>query len=198
MLRRVVVSLGLCLGLAASTLHAQDPRLTNRLAVGTAAGVQRLVDSATALALPTEPLVLKALEGASKGADSTRITLAVRALLGHLQTARDVLGRLAGEPELVAGAAALRAGAPRDRLAQLSTQKRSRELTVPLSVLADLLTSGVPADDAWKNVSSMVWNGASDAQFLALRDRMNQGRPPLPPAAERPPTAPLPGTERTP
>lgn len=180
-----------------AALQAQDSRLANRLAVGTASSVQRLVDSAAARSLPTEPLVLKALEGASKGADSARIVTAVRALLTNLETARQVLGDRAQPTELVAGAAALRAGATRDRLAQLSTQPK-RELTVPLSVLADLLTSGVPADDAWKQVSSMVYNGASDAQFLALRDRMSQGRSPLPPAAERPPSAPLPGTERTP
>lgn len=180
----------------AGQLLAQDPRLSNRLAVGTASSVQRLVDSAAGQGLPSEPLVLKALEGASKGADSSRIVAAVRLLMTNLQTARHVLGPNAQEPELVAGAAALRAGASRDRLAQLTTQ-RSRVLTVPLSVLADLLTSGIAPDDAWKNVSSMVWNNATDAQFLALRDRMSQGRSPIP-AAERPPTAPQPGTERLP
>ena len=49
-------------------------------------------DSARAAGLPHEPLILKALEGASKGADSARIVTAVRALGGRLQEAARALG----------------------------------------------------------------------------------------------------------
>jgi hypothetical protein len=190
----------LCLAqllLVTPALLAQDQRLADRLEPGTQIAVQRLLDSARTLQLPTEPLVLKALEGASKGADSVRIVAAVRALTGHLSAARQALGPRASEAELVAAAAALRAGASRERLAELNTAG-TRELTVPLSVLADLLTTGVPVDEAWRNVSSMVSHGAPDAAFLELRNRLSQGRPRLPPPAERAPAAPLPGTERTP
>jgi hypothetical protein len=187
---------------SAARLAAQDARLTARLAPGPRAAVQRLVDSAASIGLPTEPLIRKALEGESKGADSARIVLAVHALLDHLGTARRLFGTSAQEAELVAGAAALRAGAAPASLARLATLRPRDQLTVPLSVLADLLASGIPAQQAWTSVYDMASQGASDAAFLALRDRLTgadtRRSPGLPPPAERPPTAPLPGTERSP
>jgi hypothetical protein len=164
--------------------------------------VQRLVDSAAATGLPTEPLIRKALEGESKGADSVRIVQAVRGLLGHLSTARQLLGHAAEEADLVAGAAALRAGASPSSLTRLSALRPGERLAVPLSVLADLLASGIPSQQAWSSVYDMASHGAPDADFLALRDRLTggggHGERGLPPPAERPPAAPLPGPEHSP
>ena len=195
-----------CLALAlpalASHLAAQDPRLAARLAPGTGAVVQHLIDSAAGAGLPTEPLIKKALEGESKGADSARIVAAVQGLLTHLSTARQLFGPAALEAELVAGAAALRAGATPSSLARLSALRPREQLTVPLSVLADLLASGIPVQQAWSSVYDMASQGATDAAFLALRDRLtgpdSRRSPGMPPPAEHPPTAPLPGTERSP
>ena len=61
------------LAFAPGALAAQDHRLTERLDAATAEGVQRVVDSAHAEGLPTEPLVQKALEGKTMGATSGRI-----------------------------------------------------------------------------------------------------------------------------
>ena len=180
----------------------QDSRLVARLAPGPRAAVQRVVDSAAAAGLPTEPLIRKALEGESKGADSARILMAVQGLLAHLSTARSLFGPEARESELVAGAAALRAGATSTNLARLAALRQHEPLAVPLSVLADLLAAGVPVDQAWSSVYDMASHGANDAAFLALRDRLaGPGAPRpsnLPPQAEHPPSAPLPGTERSP
>ncbi len=186
--------------LEVSSLSAQDPRLTARLSPGPRSAVQRLVDSATATGLPTEPLIKKALEGVSKGADSARIVSAVQSLLNHLTTARQLFGPEAKESELVAGAAALRAGATNANLARLATVRHNEQLTVPLSVLADLLASGIPGDQAWNSVYDMATRGAKDEAFLQLRDRLTSPEarraPGIPPPAEHPPPAPLPGTER--
>jgi hypothetical protein len=186
----------------AAPLQAQDSRLAARLAPGPSRAVQQLVDSASGAGLPTEPLIRKALEGQSKGADSTRIVAAVQNLLTHLGTARRLFGPTAPEPELVAGAAALRAGATQENLARLAALRPGDRLTVPLSVLADLLASGVPGPQAYTSVYDMASQGASDAAFLQLRTRLTGGdgrhSPALPPPAERPPNAPLPGTEPSP
>jgi hypothetical protein len=178
----------------AAPLAAQDARLAERLPAGTAREVQRVVDSATAQGLPGGPLVLKALEGASKGADSARILAAVRALASMLGTAHGALGPSASEAELVAGAAALRAGAGAQSLVTLRKLRSAEPLVVPLSVLADLLTAGVDTGRAWNSVRDMASRGATDAAFLAMRDELvapGRGRT-VPPAVERPPANPLP------
>lgn len=179
------------LGAPSPPLLGQEARLAARLPHGTAVEVQRLVDSAARLRLPTEPLIQKALEGESKGADSSRIMVAVGGLLARMDTARQALGNEASEAELVAGAAALRAGADPGSVHTLRTLRPNRSLFVPLSVLADLLSDGVPASQVWSSVRDMASNGASDAQFLRLRDRLGRDgadRPrPLPPAPEHAP-----------
>jgi hypothetical protein len=175
---------------AAPPLTAQDPRLTARLSPGVATATQRLVDSASLDGLPAEPLIQKALEGESKGADSARIVYAVEALLERLRVARRSLGR-ASEPELVAGAAALRAGASPVALGALRALRPGQPLVVPLSVLADIIASGVTPERAWSSVREMASTGAGDAAFLALRDRLTDAPAAsdrLPPESRRPPT----------
>ncbi|MGH7527880.1 MAG: hypothetical protein ACREMX_14385, partial [Gemmatimonadales bacterium] len=95
----ILPTLGLALLVAGSPalLQGQDGRLVERLDSSTAASVQRLVDSAQASGLPTEPLVQKALEGSTLGADGKRIRFAVAGLLRQLSRARDALGDGASE-----------------------------------------------------------------------------------------------------
>jgi hypothetical protein len=176
-------------------LAAQDARLAARLPAPTATAVQALVDSAERSGLPGEPLVQKALEGESKGADEVHIVAAVRALLGRLAAGREVLGQKSSAEELIAAAAALRAGAAPATLDSLRALRRDRPLVVPLSVLADLLTVGVPADQAWNSVREMATEGAPDKAFIALRDRYGAdagAARPLPPSEEHPPSTPIP------
>src|SRR2546428_9607276 len=98
--------------LAAPPAAAQqvDPRL-ERLDAAARPVVAALIDSARAASLPTEPLVQRALEGATKGAPEDVIVAAVRRLAVDLGRAREALGSTASPAELNAGAAALRAGA---------------------------------------------------------------------------------------
>ena len=122
--------------LATANLQAQDRRLIDRLDPVTATAVQQLVDSARAAQLPSEPLVQKALEGATLGAGGDRIRNAVGTLLGQLDRARGALGSAASEAELTAGAGALRAGLSVETLQRLQAMRPGQPLVVPLSVPA--------------------------------------------------------------
>jgi hypothetical protein len=149
--------------------RAQVERLAGRLPDAARAQVASLVDSATAAGLPADPLVNKALEGASKGADGARIVAAVRSLAARLGEARGALGAAATEAELVAGAAALRAGATPTFLARLRRESPREPLVLPLAVMADLVARGVPADTAATSVLALVRSGVRDADLVAFR-----------------------------
>ena len=143
-----------------------DPRL-DRLDSISRPMVAALVDSARAAALPTEPLVQRALEGATKRATADRIVAAVRRLALDLGHAREALGPTTSPPELGAAAAALRAGAPPATLTALRRVRRE-SLTVPLAVLTDLVASGVPVDSAAAAVLALAAK-ARDADLVEFR-----------------------------
>ncbi len=143
-----------------------DPRL-DRLDPDTRAQVTTVLDSARHVGLPTEPLIQRALEGATKAAPGPRIVAAVRRLSADLGVARTALGTEASAPELEAGVAALRAGAPSQVLASLRSVRR-HPLTMALSLLADLVASGVPADSAAAAVLALAPK-ARDADLVEFR-----------------------------
>jgi hypothetical protein len=143
-----------------------DPRL-ERVDAATRPAVLALLDSARSALLPTEPLVQRALEGATKRASGELIVAAVRRLAAELEQARDALGSTASPAELSAGAAALRAGASPTILADLRRTRRE-PLTVPLAVLADLVSSGVPVDSAAAAVLALA-KRARDADLVEFR-----------------------------
>jgi hypothetical protein len=143
-----------------------DPRL-ERLDAATRPAVAALVDSARAASLPTEPLVQRALEGATKRASGGVIVAVVRRLAVDLGRAREALGSTASPAELSAGAAALRAGASQTTLAELRHARRE-PLIVPLAVLADLVASGVPVDSAAAAVLALS-RQARDAELVEFR-----------------------------
>ncbi len=152
--------------LLSAQVAAQDPRL-ERLDPDTRSAVVALMDSARGDGLPVEPLIQRALEGATKSAPGARIVAAVRRLTLDLGTARTALGTDASSPELEAGVAALRAGATPQVLTQLRTVRRP-PLTMALSVLADLVASGVPADSAAAAVLTLAPK-ARDADLVEFR-----------------------------
>ena len=186
---RSAIVLGVALAGAAAAAAAQDARLGAQLDEGTRVLVQAAVDSARAAGLPTEPLVDKALEGARKRADGTRITRAVTALAARLRVSRSSLGAGATESDLVAGAAALQAGVSADVLHQLRAARPSGALAVPLVVLSDLVTRGVPTDTAAAVVLLVAREGMGDDAFLTLQREVQRdvmgGAPPASAAAVR-------------
>ena len=172
--------------LLAVQVAAQDPRLA-RLDPETRSLVIVVVDSASAAGLPSEPLIQRALEGAAKSAQGARIVAAVRRLATDLGTARTALGPSASAPELEAGVAALRAGASPLVLTRLRDVRRP-PLTMALSVLADLVASGVPTDSASAVVLALA-PSARDADLVEYRRAVERdislGAPPGAAAAVR-------------
>jgi hypothetical protein len=151
----------------------QGPATAPRLPANVEVVVNRLVDSARARGLPTDPLTAKAAEGTLKGADSARIVSAVRRLLDELETARQILGSTAPSAELVASASALHAGVTPSQLAHVAQLRRSPErserLVMPLVVLADLVARRVSADVAVSSLETLLSRSAPDAEFASLR-----------------------------
>jgi hypothetical protein len=173
---------------------AQDARLIERLEPATAAQVQQVVDSARKGGLPSEPLVQKALEGATLGASDDRIVAAVQTLHGQLRRAREALGGNASDAELTAAAGALRAGLEPSALRRLQSLRAGRPLVVPIAVLTDLVAEGVPPAEATRSVLDLARDGRPDDEFVALRRQVQRrgggtepmGRPALRPAADAP------------
>jgi hypothetical protein len=149
-------------------LRGQEPRLEGRVPESVRADIDELIESARMAGLPAEPLVDRALEGASKGAAADRILVAVQRLDGELRAARRALGIESTPAEIVAGASALRAGAQPDDLTQLRSVRQQQTLTVAAAVLADLVAVGVPPDTAVAAVLQLA-GGAQDVEYMAFR-----------------------------
>lgn len=130
--------------------------------------VEMLLDSARLVGLPTHPLESKALEGISKRANGRLIVMRVREVFRTLRDARTILGPNATADELSAGAGALRVGITSAELYQMARTRREKHLTVPLVVLADLITRGVPRDTASTAILQLWQRGAADDDFLGL------------------------------
>ena len=149
--------------------------LPTRLAAPTRQAIERLADSLRTEGLPADAIFAKAAEGVLKGAEDSRILLAVRRLAHALGEARAALGASAGDAELVAGASALQSGASTaslHRLREVSVQGPTAPraaLATPLVVLTDLLTRHVPVSVATAAIESLVTRQAPAEDFEALR-----------------------------
>ncbi len=154
--------------------RAADSRLESRLPADARAPVRAIIDSARARDLPVEPLVQKALEGASRGADAARIVRAVSSLADRMTTARNALGRESSETELVAAAGALTLGVPDATLRDLRRSQPDRSVALPLVVLADIVQRGVPVDTASSVIMSLSHARMPEAEFHALRQAVMQ------------------------
>ena len=165
---RLVVPFAAALCAVAGGVQAQEPRLEGRLPEPALQEVTALLDSARRADLPTEPLVDRALEGASKGASGDRIVTAVRRLFTDLDHARAALGPSSAPEEIAAGASALRAGAGADDLRQLRRARPGESITVAVAVVTDLVAVVVPPDTAFAAVLALS-DGADDADYIAFR-----------------------------
>jgi len=169
MITRSLVTLAL-LALSGRLVAQDTARLGGRLDSATQAIVLRSVDSARSRGLPVDPLVDKALEGATKRAAGPRIQAAVSALLRRLELARDALAPNPGPRDIAAGADALAYGATREALATMRAIRPNESVAVPLGVLTQLVASGVPVSRATRAVADLLRHGARDEQLIALND----------------------------
>src|SRR5690348_4213135 len=173
MTMRALLNLAICGAIMAPTrLAAQDAssRLAGRLDGETQAVVLRTVDSAKTHGLPVEPLVDKALEGATKRAGGPRIQAAVASLFRRLEVARDALAPNPGPRDIAAGADALAYGATREALTAMRAIRPNESVAVPLGVLTQLVASGVPVARATRVVAELLRRGARDEQLIALNN----------------------------
>jgi hypothetical protein len=149
--------------------HAQLPE---SIAPAARSIIELLADSLRADGIPDSPLYSKAAEGVLKQASDERIVRAVRSLAGELRGAHAALGAGADPAELVAGASALHAGLTARELRRMHARQprnAAGSLAVPLTVLADLITRGVPADAATASVDALLDRHVADSEFLQLR-----------------------------
>lgn len=151
-----------------SGARSRDLDPLGRLDQVTRYSVEMILDSARLAGLPTSPIESKALEGISKRVDGRRILGAVRTVFRTLREARMALGPSSTSDELIAAAGALRVGVSAVELAELARDRSDKQLTVPLVVLADLITRGVPRDTASQTIGQLWKRGAADDDFLGL------------------------------
>jgi hypothetical protein len=179
----------LALTVSFSTASAQDPRLTTRLDAQSTKAFNAMLDSARAQGLPVEPLWDKYYEGIGKGADGPRIIAAVRTLSAELAVMHRALGAVASTDELKAGASAVHVGAPAVELGKMKKQSRLRSLALPFTVVADLISRGVPVGTAVNAVKSLVGAGAKDKDINEfqrnVKEDIQQGAPPAAAAETR-------------
>ena len=153
----------LLVGSAFRSTEAQDPRLSNRLDAPTRKALFAIVDSARAQGIPVEPLMEKVYQGLAMGADGSRIVVAVRSLTLEMGNAHRVLGAVATTDGLKAAASAVHAGVPAVELGKMKKQSGlRRSLTLPFTVLADIVSRGVPVAAATNAIKSLVGAGAKD------------------------------------
>ena len=155
--------------LAAPVALAQEGRdPLARLDARSRVSIEVLLDSARMMRIPTRPIESKALEGLSKNAPSRLIVTAARREFHALRDARAVLGPNATVDELTAAAGALKVGITPKELGQLASSQQGKLLTVPLVVLVDLISRGVPRDTASVTIYQLWQKGAADDDFLGL------------------------------
>ena len=169
---------------------AQDPRMQPRLDAPSAAAIKAVTDSAKAQGIPVEPLMEKMYEGMAKGFDGPRIVTAVRSLALEMASAHKAMGTVASADEIKAAASAMHAGVPAVELGKLKKQSGlRRSLTLPFTVLADIVSRGVPVKTAANAIRSLVGAGAKDQDINDFQRNVKvdieQGAPPAAAAETR-------------
>jgi hypothetical protein len=149
-----------------------DRHLLDRVDPATADEVVKIAETARQQGVPYEPLLMTAVEGASKHAPPERIVAAVRERFAALSVAKEALGPESTPGEIAAGAGALMSGVSPDTLALLRKGRPKGSLLVPLVVLADLVTRKVPVETASAALLHASRIGARDADLLRLRSRV--------------------------
>ena len=193
MSKRTTRSLMMVASLASASVtsaNAQDPRVLPRLDAPSRAAIAAVVDSAKAQGIPVEPLYQTVSEGQAKGKDGPRIVIAVRTLALEMASAHKAMGTIASADEIKAAASAMHAGVPAVELGKLKKQSGlRRSLTLPFTVLADIVSRGVPVSTAANAIRSLVGAGAKDKDINDFQRNVKvdieQGAPPAAAAETR-------------
>jgi hypothetical protein len=147
------------------TIEGVDARLTNRFPSSVAIRLDAVIDTAEAEGLPTEPLILRALEGGAKGIPADRVHAAITRLHASLRRARAALGEETSASDLTTAASALQTGLEPTRLVELRTLRGTRSLTLPLGTYLDLVARGAVSERAWAKVVDLARRQAADRDY---------------------------------
>jgi hypothetical protein len=129
--------------------------------------IELVMDSARSIGLPDMPLRSRVLEGVQKKAPSQRIVESVRRKFSFLRSARTALGQVSFE-ELDAASAVLEAGGKAGQLQSFKVRQKGREALEAFTIWADLITRGVPGEEASSAITKLWQDGADDATFRSL------------------------------
>ncbi len=142
-----------------------DQRLAARFPASVAVRFAGVIDSAGREGLPTEPLILRALEGGAKGVPADRIQTALTRLAASLRRAMATLGPETPETDLTTAATALQTGLEPSRLLELRNLRGEKSLTVPVGAYLDLVAQGAVAERAWLRVMDLARRQAVDRDY---------------------------------
>jgi hypothetical protein len=153
---------------------AQDSMPLANIDRETATLLVRIVDSARARGLPTDPIVAKISQGVLRHAAPERIVLAAQSVATRLEDARAALAPKPTANDIAAGGDALSvAGVTKAALQAVRSTSPNQPVAVPIAVLAQLVASGVPAKRATEIVMELIRRGASNRQFVDLGNNVN-------------------------
>ncbi|HEY7235339.1 MAG TPA: hypothetical protein VH539_14395 [Gemmatimonadaceae bacterium] len=133
------------------------------------AQVARIVASAEAAGLPTNPIVAKVGYGVNVTRSKPRdLVTAARSVAERLEIARASLEPSPSKPEIEAGANALAEKATPDALKAVRRASGTRPVVEPLGLLTQLLASKVSVKRATEIVTDLIKRGATPEQLTAL------------------------------
>jgi hypothetical protein len=182
-LAAAVLLLPALLAIAPAAASAQQSAALSRLSPASRTAVEALMDSATRNGIPREAILSKTLEGISKGRPGPQIVQVVRRYFGALREAQSSLGADATLDELTAAAGAIQSGVDPNSIIRLNGNRRGGSILMPLVVLADLVSRGVPPNDATSAIVAMSQRGALDSDYEGLWKGVQQdiisGAPPV-------------------
>jgi hypothetical protein len=155
--------------LAAVPIAAQDPdQPFARLDQTSRFAIEALLDSAKNMGLPAGALRSLGLEGMVKTkGDGRRIVAAMKEQFARFKTVQAILGNV-GDQEIVAAADVLKAGAKPTQLQVFRERQQGRTDLEAFTVWTDLISRGVPSEDAFSAIGKLWRDGADDATFRSL------------------------------
>jgi len=170
--RLLLVAVG-CFALHTSVALGQDSPLLIPGDRSASAEVSKIVEAATAARLPADPIVSKVHLAIVRKTPSAKIVEAAKNVAARLEEARTALAPNPSDLDVVSGQDALGYGATKDALREIRKVSGGRSIAVPLSVLAQLLSTGVKLDRATAVVIAMVRNNVTDPQMVAFANTVN-------------------------
>lgn len=167
--RTRLLALALLAGVSAVPVFAQGTSVLPIADAKSRQAVERVIASAEAKGLPTQPLVAKAMEGVTKRATGERIRVAVDSLAKRLEQARALLAPSPSTAEIMSGADALAVKVPGPMLKKIrASWPRTQSVVMPLDVLTELVARGIDADQALKQITTLMARGATPAHIAGL------------------------------